>query len=51
MLIEGLEKKYFLFFVYIKKCKISKEKYKKCEIEIIDDRKHFWANRRDLEIE
>ena len=30
---------------------ISKEAYEKCEIEIIDDKKQFWINRRDLEIE
>ena len=30
---------------------ISKEAYKKCEIEIIDVDKYFWINRRDLEIE
>ena len=30
---------------------ISKEEYKKYEIEIIDDNKYFWRNRRDLEIE
>ena len=31
--------------------KINKEAYKKCEIEIIDDKEYFWINRRDLEIE
>ena len=30
---------------------ISKEAYKKCEIEIIDDDKYFSINKRDLEIE
>ena len=31
--------------------KISKEAYKKCEIEIIDKGKYFWINRKDLGIE
>ena len=31
--------------------KTSKETWKKCEIEVIDDNKYFWINRRDLEIE
>ena len=30
---------------------ISKEAYKKCEVEIIDKRRYFWINRRDLEVE
>ena len=30
---------------------ISKERYKKCEVEIIDKGRYFWVNRRDLEIE
>ena len=30
---------------------VSKETYKKCEIEIINKGKYFWVNRRDLEIE
>ena len=35
----------------IKMSQISKEEYKKYEIEIIDDNKYFWRNRTDLEIE
>ena len=31
--------------------KISKEAYKKCEIQIIDKGKYFWINRKDLGIE
>ena len=31
--------------------KISKEAYKKCEIEISDEKEYFLMNRRDLEIE
>ena len=30
---------------------ISKEAYKKCEVEIIDKGRYFWINRRDLEVE
>ena len=30
---------------------ISKEEYEKCKIEGIDKKKHFWINRKDLEIE
>ena len=30
---------------------ISKEGYKKCEIEIIDKGQYFWVTKRDLEIE
>ena len=30
---------------------ISKEGYKKCELEIIDQRRYFWVNRKDLEVE
>ena len=30
---------------------ISKEGYKKCEIEIIDKGQDFWVTKRDLEIE
>ena len=30
---------------------ISKEEYKKCEVEIIDKERYFWANRKDLEVE
>ena len=30
---------------------ISQEAHKKCEVEIIDKRRYFWINRRDLEVE
>ena len=30
---------------------ISKEAYRKCEVEIIDKERYFWINRRDLEVE
>ena len=30
---------------------ISKEAYKKCEVEIIGKGRYFWINRRDLEVE
>ena len=34
-----------------KMVQISKEGYKKCEVEIIDKERYFWVNRKDLEIE
>ena len=34
-----------------KMVQISKEEYKKCEVEIIDKGKYFWVNRKDLEVE
>ena len=30
---------------------IIKESYLKCEIEIIDEERYFWINRKDLEVE
>ena len=30
---------------------INKEEYKKCEVEIIDEEKCFWVNRKSLEVE
>ena len=30
---------------------ISKEEYKKCEVEIIDKGKYFWVNRKYLDVE
>ena len=30
---------------------ISKEGYKKCEVEIIENGRYFWVNRKDLEVE
>ena len=34
-----------------KMVQISKEGYKKCEVEIIDKERYFWVNRKDLEVE
>ena len=34
-----------------KMLQISKEGYKKCEVEIMDKGKYFWVNRKDLEVE
>ena len=34
-----------------KMVQISKEAYKKCEIEIIDKERYFCVNRKDLEVE
>ena len=31
--------------------KIGKEGYKKCEVDVIDKGRHFWVNRKDLEVE
>ena len=42
---------YFFFLCKYKMLQISKEKYKKCEVEIIDKGRYFWENRKDLEIE
>ena len=30
---------------------ISKEEYKKCEVEIAVKGRYFWVNRKDLEVE
>ena len=30
---------------------IIKESYLKCEIEIIDEERYFWINRKDSEVE
>ena len=44
--------KILLFCVCMYKMgQISKEAYKKCEVEIIDKGRYFWINRRDLEVE
>ena len=42
---------FFFFLCKYKMLQISKEKYKKCEVEIIDKGRYFWENRKDLEIE
>ena len=34
-----------------KMVQISKERYKKCEVEIIDKGRYFWVNGKDLEVE
>ena len=34
-----------------KMVQISKKRYKKCEVEIIDKGKYFGVNRKDLKIE
>ena len=34
-----------------KMVQISKEGYKKREVEIIDKGRYFWVNRKDLEVE
>ena len=44
------KKVYFSLCTY-KMSQISKEAYKKCEVEIIDKGRYFWINRRDLEVE
>ena len=41
---------YFFLCMY-KMVQISKEGYKKCEVEIIDKGRYFWVNRKDLEVE
>ena len=34
-----------------KMLQISKEEYEKCQVEIIDQERYFWVNRKDLEVE
>ena len=41
---------YFFLRMY-KMIQISKEEYKKCEVEIIDKGRFFWVNRKDLDVE
>ena len=41
----------FFFLCMYKMSQISKEAYKKYEVEIIDKGRYFWINRRDLEVE
>ena len=43
--------KNIFFSCMYKMSKISKEAYKKCEIETIVDEQYSWVNMRDLEIE
>ena len=40
-----------IFLCMYKMVQISKEGYKKCEVEIIDKERYFWVNRKDLEVE
>ena len=44
-------KKLFFFLCMYKMIQISKERYRKCEVEIIDKGRYFWVNRKDLEVE
>ena len=46
-----IKKKIIFFLCMYKMVQISKEEYKKCEVEIIDKGKFFWVNRKDLEVE
>ena len=39
------------FLCMYKMVQISKEGYKKCEVEIIDKERYFWVNRKVLEVE
>ena len=43
-------KKFIFFLCMYKMVQISKEGYKKCEVEIIDKERYFWVNRKDLEV-
>ena len=40
-----------LFLCIYKMLQISKEEYKRCEVEIIDKGRYFWVNRNDLKVE
>ena len=44
-------KKFYFFVCMYKMVQISKEGYKKCEVEIIYKGRYFWVNRKDLELE
>ena len=44
-------KNVFSFLCMYKMIQISKEEYKKCEVEIIDKERYFWVNIKDLEVE
>ena len=44
-------KKIIFFLCMYKMVQISKKGYEKCEVEIIDKRRYFWVNRKDLEVE
>ena len=41
-----------IFFMCInKRAQISKEGYKKCDVEIVDKGRYFWVNRKNQEVE
>ena len=44
-------KKILFFLCMYKTLQISKERYEKCEVEIIDKDRYFWVIRKDLEAE
>ena len=44
-------KKNIFFLCMYKMLQISKDEYKKGEVEIIDKERYFWVNRKDLEVE
>ena len=44
-------KKFIFFLCMYRMGQISKEGYKKCEVEITDKGRYFWVNRKDLEVE
>ena len=47
----SIRKKIIFFLSIYKMLQISKEEYEKCKIEIIDNGRYFWINRKNLEIE
>ena len=44
-------KKIIFFLCMYKMIQISKEEYKKCEVEIIDKGIYFWVNRKAFKVE
>ena len=40
-----------MFLCIYKMGQISKQGYKKCEVEFLDKGRYFWVNRKDLEVE
>ena len=47
----AIKRKFYFFLCIYEMLQISKEEYKKCEVEIIDKGRYFWVNRKDLEVE
>ena len=45
------KKKKKIFLCMYKMVQISKEWYKKCQVELIEKGRYFWVNRKDLEKE